>query len=325
MWKRLICAAILAHASFAVSAASSKTDAYPSKPIRLLVGFPAGGSDDYIARVIGQKLTERFGQTVIVDNRPGAAGNIAAEMAARANPDGYTLLIIGSTTTAASPSLYPKLGFDLLKDFSYVGVVATSANVFLAHPSVPVKSVSDLVALARAKPKAIRYASSGVSSFGHLAMELLQRLARIEMVHVPYKGGPAGITALAGGEVEVGSGAIPAAIPLIKAKRLNALAVTSAKRIGAMPGVPTVAESGFPGFDVTNLGGILAPSGTPDAVVKLLNAELRKIVQMDDVKAKFLVQGLDVAESTPAELTAIMASEVARWARIIKEAGITAN
>jgi tripartite-type tricarboxylate transporter receptor subunit TctC len=325
VWKALACTAILAHASFAASAASGETESYPAKPIRLIVGFPAGGSDDYIARVLGQKLTERSGQSVIVDNRPGAAGNIAAEIVARANPDGYTLLIIGSTTTAASPSLYPKLGFDLLKDFTYIGVVATSANVFLAHPSVPVKSVSDLITLARAKPKTVRYASSGVSSFGHLAMELLQRLAKIELVHVPYKGGPAGITALAGGEVEVGSGAIPAAIPLIKAKRLNPLAVTSIKRIGAMPGVPTVAESGYPGFDVTNLGGILAPAGTPDSVVKLLNAELRSIVRMDDVKAKFLVQGLDVAESTPQELRAIMESEVPRWARIIKEAGITAN
>jgi tripartite-type tricarboxylate transporter receptor subunit TctC len=204
-------------------------------------------------------------------------------------------------------------------------VVATSANVFVAHPSVPVKSVSDLVALARAKPKTVRYASSGVSSFGHLAMELLQRLAKIEMVHVPYKGGPAGITALAGGEVDVGSGSIPAAIPLINAKRLNALAVTSIKRNGAMPNVPTVAESGFPGFDVTNLGGILAPAETPGPVVKLLNAELRSIVRTEDVKAKFLAQGVDVAESTPQELRATMQSEIARLARIIKEAGIAAN
>lgn len=325
MWRPLVCAAILAHASFAVSAASGKTESYPSKPIRLIVGFPAGGTDDYIARVIGQKVTERFGQPVIVDNRPGAAGNIAAEIVARANPDGYTLLIIGSTTTAASPALYPKLAFDLLKDFTYIAVVATSANVFLAHPSVPVKSVPDLVALARTKPKAIRYASSGVSSFGHLAMELMQRQAKIELLHVPYKGGPAGVTAMAAGEVDVGSSAIPPAIPLIKAKRLNALAVTSIKRIGAMSGVPTIAESGFPGFDVTNLGGILAPSGTPDPVVRLLNAELRSIVRMEDVKAKFLVVGVDVAESTPEELRATMESEVARWARIIREAGITPN
>ena len=325
MSKRLLVTVLLACTSFGVGAASGKADSYPNKPIRWIVGFPAGGSDDFMARTIGSKITERFGQTVIVDNRPGAAGNLAAAIAARANPDGYTLLIVGSITSASSHILYRNLGYDLLKDFSHVSVVAMGANVLLAHPSVPAKSVSEFVALARSKPKAIRYASSGVASVGHLSMELLQSRTGMQLIHVPYKGGPAGITALAGGEVEVGFGSVSAAIPLVKAKRLNAVAVTSVKRSSGLPEVPTVAESGFPGFNVANTFGVLAPAGTPAAAVKLLNAEIRRIVQMDDIKAKFAGQGLEAAGSTPDEFKAIIEAEVAQWGRIIKDARITAN
>jgi tripartite-type tricarboxylate transporter receptor subunit TctC len=325
MWKRLLCAAILAHASFSVWAASGTADSYPNKPLRAILGFPPGGSDDYLARIIGPKLTERFGQTVIVDNRPGAAANIGAEITAGANPDGYTLFLGPSTLLAASRSLYPKLGYDLLKDFSYISRVATGGTVLLAHPSLPAKSVSELVALAHSKPKTIPYGSAGVASLAHLSMELLQSRTGMELLHVAYKGAASNAIALTGGEVKIGFSSVAAALPMIQAKRLNALAVTTAKRLGVLPEVPTVAESGVPGYDVTITFGILAPTGTPAAVVKLLNTEIRNIVQMDDVRAKFAAQALDAVGSTPDEYRAITEAETAQWARVIKDAHITAN
>ncbi len=325
MWKRLLGTVILAHASCGVWAASGSADPYPSKPIRIIDGFPAGGGADYLARVIGPKLTERFGQPVIVDNRPGAGGNLGAEIAARANPDGYTLLLGVSSALAPSRSLYPKLGYDLLKDFSYVSRVATGGQILVAHPSVPAKSLAEFVAIARSQPNTMRYSSAGVGSPGHLAMELLLSRTGMEILHVPYKGSPPAVTALLGGEVQISFASITAMLPTIQAKRLHALAVSSVKRIGVLPGVPTVAESGFPGFDVSSTFGILAPAGTPAAVIKLLNAELRKIVQMDDVRAKFSAQALEAAASTSDEFRSIIEAEVAQWARVIKDANITAN
>jgi len=325
MWKRLFCTAMLAQASFGIWAASGGADSYPGRPIRLILGFPSGGADDYLARVIGPKLTERFGQTVIVDNRPGATGTIAAEITARANPDGYTLMLGLNPALAASRSLYPKLGFDLLKDFSYISVVATGTQVLLAHPSVPAKSVAELVAFARSQPKGIRYGSGGVASTTHLAMELLQRRTGMELLHVPYKGAGPAVIALTGGEVQIGFSSVASAMSMIQAKRLSALAVTSVKRTVALPEVPTVAESGFPQYRVTNTFGFLAPTGTPAAVVKLLNTELRNIVQMDEIKQKLVEQALEATGSTPDEFRALMEAEVAQWARVIKDAHITVN
>ena len=273
MWRRLLCTAILVHASFGAWAASSAPDNYPSKPLRLIVGFPPGGADDAVARVIAPKIAERLGQTVIVDNRPGAAGNVGTEIAARANADGYTLLLMGSITLASSPGLYPRLGYDALGDFSYISFVGSFPQILVAHPSVPSRSFPEFVALARSKPKGIRYGSGGVASTGHLAMELLQRVAGIELLHVPYKGAGPALIAVAGGETQIAFAGTGGAIPLIKAKRLNALAVTSAKRSAAAPDVPTVAESGFPGFNVTNTLGILAPTGASPKVIKLINSE----------------------------------------------------
>lgn len=324
-WRRLLCAGLLAHASFGACAATGAGDSFPNRPIRWIVGFPPGGSDDVVSRTIGGKITERFGQTVIVDNRPGAAGNLATELAARANPDGYTVAIIGSITTASSATLYPKLGYDVLKDFTFVSIVAAGANALLAHPSLPAKSVPELVALARAKPGAIRYGSAGTGSLGHLSMELLQKLTGMELLHVPYKGGGPAVVALTAGEVQVGIANVPSAMAMIQSKRLNVLAVASAQRLDALPGVPTVAEAEFPGFNVTNMFGVIAPAGTPAAIVKLLNAELRAIVRTPDVKAKFTALGMETAESTPAEFRSVMEAEVARWGRVVKDARITIN
>src|ERR1043166_985827 len=325
MWKRLICTAILAQAGVSVWAAGGTADSYPSKPVRIIDGFAAGGNTDYMARLIGAKLTERFGQTVIVENRPGATGNIGAEITARANPDGYTLFMGNSMVLSVSRSLYPKLVYDLLKDFSCISRGATAAQVLVTHPSVPARAVSEFVASARLKPKAISYGSSGVASPGHLVMELLQSRTGMELLHVPYKGGPPSISALAGGEVRIAATSLAAALPMIEAKRLNVLAVTSAKRMSALPGVPTVAESGFPGFDVVYTLGVLAPTGTPAAIVKLLNAEILNFVQTDDVRAKFAAQGLEAAGSTPNEFRAVVEAEIAVWGRVIKDANITAN
>lgn len=277
-----------------------------------------------MARVIGSKLTERFGQPVVIDNRAGASGNLGAGIVARANPDGYTLLMGVSAGLASSPSLYRKLGYDVLRDFSYVSRVASGPQLLLAHPSIPARSVADLVALARSKPKAIRYGSGSVGSLGHLTMELLSSRAGIELLHVPYKGAGPLVVGLTGGEVQVGFTSV-SAIPMVQAKRLNALAVSGAKRLVVLPDVPTVAESGYPGFSATNTFGILAPAGTPQAVINLLNNEIRKIVQTDEIKANFAGQGLEAAGSTPAEFREIMKAEMTQWARVIKAARISAN
>ena len=319
MWTRLFCAAILAHA------ASGSADSYPSRPIRIIDGFLPGGSADYMARIVGPKLTERLGQPVIVDNRAGAGSNVGAQIAARANPDGYTLMMAVMTSLTSSPGLYPNLEYDLLKDFSFVTRVATSANLLLASPAAPVKTVAELVALARSKPQALRYGSVGVGSLGHLAVELLQRRAGLELLHIPYKGGPPLVVGLTGGEIDIAFMGVAIASPLIQAKRLHAVAVSSAKRIGSLPDLPTVAESGFPGFDVPSTFGILVAAGTPAAVLKRLNAEFRTILRMDDVKAKFAAQGLEAAGSTPEEFRAGTEAEMALWARVIKDAKIKVN
>ena len=313
-------AATLLIASTALFAAD--VPSYPNRPIRLIVGFTPGSADDYIARLIAPKLTERLGQTVIVDNRAGVAGHLAAEIAARANPDGHTLMLAGTLTLASSITLYPKLGYDLLKDFEYISLVSAGPQVLLAHPSVPVKTLQDFVALIKAKPNAFRYGSAGLASSGHLAMELLLSRLQTQLLHIPYKGGGSAAVALAGGEVQVGFTSTAAAIPLISAKRVVALAVTSPKRTGALPELPTVAESGFPGFDVRNNFGIFAPARTPAAIVKRLNSEIRAIVAMEDIHAKIVASGADPGSSTPGEHRALMEAEVKLWAKVVKDAKI---
>ena len=325
MISRFGAAVVMLAAAAPAWAAVAKPEGYPSRPVRLIVGFTPGGSDDLVGRLVAARISERLGQTVIVDNRPGAGGNVGAEITARATPDGYTISSCGSITLASSPSLYPKLGYDPMKDFAFVSRVAIGANVIYAHPSLPVKSIPELVALARAKPKSISYGTPGVASLGHLAFEVLQSASSTQLVHVAYKGPAPAMTAVLGGEVPVGVGASPAAIPMIQAKRVQPLAVTSAKRLGPLPNVPTVAEQGFPGFEVTNNHGILAPAGTPPAIVKVLNAEIQGMLQAEDVRAKLSTQGLEIAGSTPEQFRAITKAELDRWTRVIREARIVVN
>ena len=324
MWKPLLWTVLLAPACFNGPAVAGEGNAYPTKPIRVLDGFAAGGGSDYVARVIGPKITDSLGQIVIVDNRPGAGANLAAEIVARANPDGYTLMLAGSSL-ATGPSLYPNLGYDLLRDLSYISRVASGAYVMVAHPSVTAKSLPELIAAAKAKPKGISYGSSGVAGGGHLAMELLQMRAGAEFHHVPYKGAGPAVIALVGGEVPMVVGTTASAMAMIKAKRVNAIAVTGPKRVEALPDVPTIAESGFPGYAATVDYGLVAPVKTPAAVVKVLNAEIRRISKMDDIKAKLAVQGFEPTASTPAEYRAFMKENVELWARVIKDARITTN
>jgi tripartite-type tricarboxylate transporter receptor subunit TctC len=324
MLPRIVWALLAAFVSFAAVAASGPA-VYPNRPIRLIVGFTPGSADDYIARVLAPKLTERLGETVVVDNRPGVSGHLAAELAARANPDGHTLMLAGTLTLASSITLYPKLGYDLLRDFAYVGTVSSGPQMLMVHPSVPVMTFQDFVALVKAKPNALRYGSAGLASSGHLAMELLLTRLGTHLLHVAYKGGGNAAVALAGGEVQAGFTSIAAGIPLISAKRVIALAVTSPKRTAALPDLPTVAESGYPGFDVQNRFGVFAPAGTPAAIVKRLSGELQAIVAMEDVRAKLVSAGGDPASSTPAEHRALMEAEVKQWAKVVKDAKITLN
>jgi tripartite-type tricarboxylate transporter receptor subunit TctC len=323
MWKMLLCVS-LACFSCEAAAADAKAEPYPSKPIRLIDGFSPGGGSDFLARVIGPRLTERLGQPVIVDNRPGVAGGLAAGIVARAAPDGYTLHIIVTIAFAPTPSLYPKLAFDPMKDFSYISRVATSTYLLLTNPSVPVKSVSELVTFARSQSKSVSYGSNGETGPSHLTMALLQNSTGMNLLHVPYRSAPAVIVAMTAGEVQIGTASLMAAMPMVSSKKLNVLAVTASKRIAALPNVPTMAESGINGYDVTPTFGILAPGGMPPDLVKLLNTEIRRVVETPDFREKVAAQGTEAAGSTPDEFKSIVQAEIVKWARLIKAAHIKA-
>jgi len=323
MWKVTILALILAHAN--VAGAAPAGDAYPTKPVRILDGFAAGGNTDYVGRVIGAKLQERSGQTVLVDNRPGAASTIAGEITARAAPDGHTMFITLGTILSSSPYLYPKLTYDIMKDFDYVTLAGLGNYVMLIHPSHQVKNVAELVAQTKAKPSAFRYGSGGVGSPVNLSFELLKLRTGMQVAHVPYKGGAPAVIATAGGEVDMTIVSVPSAAGMVKSKKLNALAVTGPTRIGVLPDVPTMAESGIPDYQVVDAIGFITPAHTPPAALKAANAVIREILQMEDVKARFLEQGIEARGTTPEEFRAMIRKEGERWGRVIKEANIPPN
>lgn len=293
---------------------------YPSRPIRLVLPFPPGGSTDIVARMVGQKITESLGQQVVVDNRPGGAGNVAAEYVARSAPDGYTLFQVNVANTI-SATLYPKLNYSLIGDFVAITQLATTPYVVLAHPSVPAKSVRELIAVARSRPGTLNYASAGSGSATHLSGELLKSMAGVAIVHVPYKGTGPALTAVLSGEVDFYFAAVPAAAPFAKTGRLRALAVTSAKRASLMPDVPTIAENGLKGYDTGTWHGVLAPAATPREVVQLLSAEIMKILRMPDVREKLIGQGLEPVGDTPEQFGAFIRAEIEKWARVVKASG----
>lgn len=307
------------------SAAPAPAREYPQRPIRIIDGFPAGGGTDFLARVIAQKLTERLGQSVVVDNRPGAAGNIGADLAAKATADGHTLLMGLTSILAPSATLYPKLPYRLLGDFAYVTLVASGTYILVIHPAVPAKSVTELIALAKARPGQLSYGSSGVAGPLHLAVEILKSRTGADFLHVPYKGAAPVVAAVTAGEVQLGFASVAAALPLIKAGRLTALAVTSAKRARGFPDLGTIAEAGFPGFDLTPWYGLMAPAATPRAIVGRLNAEVGKVLQLAEVDSSFATQGLEASSSTPERFRQVMQAEVEQWARVIRDANIKAE
>ena len=319
----LLCiAALLAAPGWATGADYAAN--YPTKPVRLIVPWPPGGGTDVFARVIGQKLAERLGYGVVVDNRPGASGNIGAELVAKSPPDGYTILL-ATITLATNPAMYKSLGFDPLRDFAPITLVAGVPHVLVVSPSLPVNSVKDLIALARAEPGKLNYASAGNGSPFHLAAELFKLMTATTIVHVPYQGGGPAITAVLGGQVQLTFGNLLAVLPLVKSGKLKALGVTSAKRSSAAPDLPTIAEEGVRGYDFSSWFGFFAPAATLRESVVKLNREIVSILQTPEMKQRLTQDGADVVASTPQEFGAYLAAETKKWAQVIRQAGIRAD
>lgn len=303
------------------NAAPAFSQQYPTRPIRIIDGFPPGGGTDFLSRTIGQKFTDAWGQPVVVDNRPGAASNLGAQIAAKSAPDGYTLFMGLVSVLAPSVTLYSKLQYNLLTDFAPVSKVASGVYVLIVSPSLPVKSVQELIALAKRKEGTLAYSSSGVAGPSHLAGEFFNLRANVKILHVPYKGGAPAAAALANGEAQLTFVSVAAALPLVNGGKAKALAVTP-KRTRAFPGVPTTAESGLSGFDITSTYGVFAPSGTAQPVISKLNGEISRILKMPDVIERLSALGLEPDASTPEQLGHLVRDEVKLWARVIKEANI---
>jgi tripartite-type tricarboxylate transporter receptor subunit TctC len=308
-------------AFLAASGWAAAADVYPSKPIRMMVPVPPGGVADTVARLVLPRVSEALGQPIVMDNRAGANGNIAYAITARAVPDGYTL-VTAATGIAINPSLYRDAAFDPLQDFAPISLGVKAPNILLVHPSVAATSVKELVALARAKPGQITFASPGNGTTGHLAVELLRASAGIQVIHVPYKGGGPALIDLMGGQVQAYFSVALVAVPLIKAGKLRALGITSAKRSPVAPEMMTVSEAGFPGFEVSGWFGWLAPAKTPRNVVVRLNTEIVKALNAPDIRERLLSQSTEPAGGTPEAFAAFIRSEHARWGRVIRESGI---
>ena len=313
---------IAAALAFAASASFAQT--FPTKPIRWVVPSSAGGGNDQLARLFGAKLTQSWGQQVIVDLRPGAAGIVGSEIVAKAPPDGYTILIV-ATGYSLNPSLYATLPYDTLNDFARVTLLAYSPNVLVVHPSLPVKTVKQLIALAKSRPGDLNYASSGAGTGGHLSIELRKHMAGIQMVHVPYKGAGDSTAAVVSGQVHMLMTAPGAAIPFLKSGRLRAIAVGSGSRVKALPDVPTVAEAGLPGYAVEGYYGVLAPGKTPRPIIDRLHGEMTRISKLPDVNAQMEASGFDPVALGPDAFTEFVKKELQKWPPVFKAAGIKVN
>lgn len=312
----------LVAAVVALAPQSAAAQAYPEKPIRFIVPYAAGGTTDLLSRAIAQKLSEALGQGVVPDNRPGAGGNVGAEIAAKSPPDGYTMLMAPVSPMAINVTLYgSKMAFNPEKDFAPVTLVAKVPLVVVVNPSVPAKTLMELIALAKSKPGRLNYGSAGNGSSNHLVGEMLKTAAGIDMVHIPYRGGGPGMMALVAGQIDVLIGQVPTVTPMVNAGRLRALAVSGAQRSPALPEVPTMAEAGLSGFDATAWYSIVVPAGTPKPIIARLNAELVKILKSPDIRARLISEGADVETSTPEELAAFVRSEIPKWAKAIKDSG----
>ncbi len=320
-------AALSLAATLAISTpqAAAAADAYPAKPIRFVVAFPPGGGTDIIARVIAQKLSERLAQQVVVDNRPGAGGNIGTDIVAKSAPDGYTMLMGSAGPLAVNASLFAKMPFDPIRDLAPVTLAASTPNVLVVHPSLLARTVKELIALARARPGEINFASSGHGTPAHLAGELFNSMAGVKLIHVPYKGAAPALADLLGGQVQLMFSTMPPALPHVKDGKLRALAVTSRKRSPAAPDLPTLDEAALPGFEAITWHGVVVPAGTPTTVIALLNREIVAILHLPEVVERLSGQGAEALGSTPEEFAAYIRSESVKWAKVVRESGAKAE
>ena len=318
-WPGALALAVLA----SIVHAPAGAQAYPTKPVRFIIPYPAGSSsNDIFGRVLALKLSDAFGQQFVVDNRAGASGHIGSETAARAAPDGYTLLLGTNGSIAISPSVNPKMSYDPLKDLAPVTLFGIVPYIMVVHASVPASSVQEFIALAKAKPGQLRFASSGVAGTPHLCAEMLKVMARIDMLHVPYKGGAPATTDLLGGHVQAYFSGIPAQLPHVRAGRLRALAVTTLKRSPSMPELPTFDESGVPGYDANSWMGVFAPARVPNAIVARLHAQIESIMKSAEMRDTMFVQGVEAAALGPQAFAASIRADVEKYSKLIKEAGI---
>ena len=321
MFERRRALAWLCAAALGVGTAFAQSDAFPVRSIRIVVPFPPGGFNDQLARILAQKLHEAWGQSVLVENRPGGGSQIGTQTVAKAAPDGYTLLM-ASFAFAVNPALYAKLPYDTVRDFTPVILCAATPNLLVVGNEVPVQSVKELVALAKSKPGELAYASAGLGSSNHLSMELLKARAGIDLVHVPYKGSAPAVIDVVGGRVQAMFDNAPNVLPQVRAGKLRALAVTSPRRFAPMPELPTVAESGIEDFEVSVWFGIAAPARTPPGVVERINAQINRILLLPDVQSTFRLQGVESIGGSPQQFTVHLRSQMAKWSGVVKEAGV---
>ena len=319
---RKLCRVALLSCTLGITATAAMAQAYPNKPIKLIVPFAPGGFTDVVARILGQKLSVSLGQPFVIENKAGAGSTIGTDFVAKAAPDGYTLVMV-STTHVISPAIYPKLPYDPIKSFTPVGKLVDSAYVLLVNPKVPANNVAEFIALAKASPDKIHYASSGNGSSQHLMGGMFAAMAGVKMKHVPYKGSGGAANDLVAGVVESSFAGVPNAMAQVPAGRLKALAVTTSKRIPQLPDVPTMQEAGVPGYNASVWLGLLAPAGTPKEVVMKLNAEIAKVLSAADTKKELYAAGVEADISSPEALNALMVQELDRWGKVIKDAGIT--
>ena len=317
-----LAAALFVAVAFSGGAAAQ---GWPKRPVRFIVGFTPGGPSDILARALGQKLADLWGQQVVIENRPGAGGNIAAEAAAKSAPDGTTWLLGNNSILATNQSLYLRLAYDPVKDFAPVALVAIQPNILVVNPGVPANSVTELIALAKAKPGQLNYASSGSGAAAHLAAELFKAMAGVDMVHIPYKGAQPALTDVIAGQAQLMFATSASVIPYIKAGRLRALAVTTARRSAAVPELPTLSEAGVPGFEAITWHGVVVPAATRGALVERLNADIVRVLRMRDLRERLESLGAELAPGTPRDFAEYIAREIPKWAKVVKDSGARAE
>ena len=314
--------AVMIFLSALLGAPAFAVEVYPTKPVRWIAPVLAGGGGDLIARAVAAKLGDAWGQQVIIDNRPGGGGTLGMSIAMKMPADGYTMVLAVMSFVGIAPAVYPKLAYDPRRDFAAVTQILDAPLILAAHPSLPAKNVRELIAIARAKPGSISYATPGSGTAAHMATELIRSMSGTQMLHVPYRGAPPALTDVVSGQVTMYMTTVPGGMPLVKAGRLKILGVSSAKRTRALPDVPTIAESGLPGYDVSTWYGVLVPAGVPAPVLTRMNADIVRVIRLPEVQERFASEGGDVVGNTPEAFAAFIASEIAKWTKVAKEAGV---